>query len=92
MKLAVERTEGNCGHCLAVLRGSSKERKHMVLQSKAEIVDNKYSENPLTVRNSVCKEDEIERMNPFDRWVCIVISVNDGKSRSVKQERTLANV
>lgn len=40
MKLAVERTEGNCGHCLAVLRGSSKERKHMVLQSKAEIVDN----------------------------------------------------
>lgn len=40
MKRAVERTEGNCGHCLAVLRGSGKEREHTVRHSKAEIVDN----------------------------------------------------
>lgn len=68
---------------MAMLRGSGKERKHMVLRSKAEIVD-----NPLKihcVRCSVYNGDEIARIKAFDRWVCTAISVNDGRSRSVKR-------
>jgi len=79
----LESTEDNCGHCLAVLRDSSKERRHVVLQSKGGILDS--TEDSLTVRCLVYNEDEIER-------VCTVISINGGKSRSVKQEFTLANV
>lgn len=37
--LAVKRTEGNCGRCLAMLRDCSKETKHMVLQSKPETAE-----------------------------------------------------
>lgn len=77
------------------LPGSAKrlwQRKQTRGASEQSSACGQYSENSLTGRCSVYKEDGIERIKPFGRRVCTAISVNDGKSRSVKQEFTLANV
>lgn len=79
MKVAVEKTESKCGHCLAKLKGSSKEIKHMVLWSKVEIVDNTLKIHCLLTAVFIMRI-KWKELNPLT-GAFVVISINGGKSR-----------